>query len=141
MRSGCLEDKIQQFINRKKRLVFLRSDFIEISSDYDQVGRALKKIVLKGKLIKVGYGLYVKTKKSSVSGKIIPREGIQIIGTECLKRLKVKAESSTAYKSYNSGKSTQVPTGRVLSVSNRISRKIGFNGINLSFEKTRSKAS
>lgn len=140
MRTGCLEEKIQNYIDRKRRYVFLRVDFEEICPDYDQVGRALKKLVRKGSLLRVGYGLYAKTKKSKVSGNIIPRLTIQEIGRECLKRLKVKTTQSQSVQEYNKGISTQVPTGRVIAVKGRVSRKIGYNGINLTFERNRPRA-
>ncbi len=140
MRTGCLEEKIQNYIDRKRRLVFLRSDFEEVCSDYDQVGRALKKLVKKGKLLKVGYGLYTKTKISSISGKIIPRATLPKIGKECLRRLKVQTAPSRAERDYNQGISTQVPTGRVIAVKGRIIRKIGYSGVILYFEPIRSKA-
>lgn len=140
MRVGCLEEKIQRYIDRKRRLIFLRVDFEEVCPDYDQVGRALKKLVQKGKLLKVGYGLYAKAKRSSVSGKIIPRSTLQEIGNQCLRRLKVKTAQSQAQRDYNQGISTQVPTGRVIAVKGRITRKIGYNGILLKFEKERPRA-
>ncbi len=140
MRTGCLEEKIQNFIDRKRRLVFLRVDFEEICPDYDQVGRALKKLVKKGKLLKVGYGLYTKAKISSVSGRVIPRATLPTIGKECLKRLKVQTAPSRSERDYNQGISTQVPTGRVIAVKGRITRKIGYSGVILSFEKNRSRA-
>ncbi|MBM3468337.1 MAG: hypothetical protein FJX71_02750 [Alphaproteobacteria bacterium] len=135
MRTGCLEEKIQDYISRKRRLVFLRSDFEEICSDYDQVGRALKKLVRKGKLIRTGYGLYAKTKISKVSGKIIPCAPISTIGRVSLKRLNIKMGQSRAERAYNRGISTQVPTGRVVAVKGRITRKIGYNGTFLTFER------
>jgi len=141
MRTGCLEEKIQNYIDRKRRLVFLRVDFEEVCPDYDQVGRALKKLVKKGKLVKVGYGLYAKAKRSSVSGKIIPRAPLSEIGRECLRRLKVQTAQSQAEREYNQGISTQVPTGRVIAVKGRITRKIGYNGIILFFEPIRSQHS
>jgi hypothetical protein len=137
MRTGCLEERIQSYIDRKRRLVFLRVDFEEICPDYDQVGRALRKLVKKGKLLKVGYGLYAKAKKSSISGKIIPRSTLQEVGGECLKRLNIKTAPSKAERDYNQGISTQVPTGRVIGVNGRITRKIGYNGVILKFEKQR----
>ena len=135
MRIGCLEYQIQNFIEQKRRFIFLRSDFEALSSNYDQVGRAIRKIVRKGKLLKVGYGLYSKTKISKVSGKIIPWATLQEIGYACLKRLKVQTAESQAEKNYNQGTSTQVPTGRVIAVKGRITRKIGYNGIPLTFER------
>lgn len=137
MRAGCLEQQIQNFIEQKRRLIFVRSDFEKLSSDYDQIGRAIRKLVRKGKLLKVGYGLYTKTKISRVSGKVIPRATLQEIGYACLKRLNVTAEQSRSEREYNQGKSTQVPTGRVIAVKGRITRKIGYNGIPLTFEKIR----
>lgn len=135
MRTNCLEQKIQGLIEKKRRLVFLRSDFEKFSSDYDQIGRALRKLVKKGKLLRVGYGLYTKTKISKVSGKIIPCAPLQEIGYACLKRLNVPAAQSQSEQAYNLGRSTQVPTGRVIAVKGRITRKIGYNGIPLTFEK------
>jgi hypothetical protein len=137
MRAGCLEEKIQNFIDRKRRLVFLRSDFEEISSDYDQVGRALQKLVKKGKLQKLGYGLYTKTKRSLISGEMIPRATLPELGRQCLKRLNIETAQSRSDWEYNQGLSTQVPTGRVIVVKGRITRKIEYNGFILAFEKIR----
>jgi len=36
---------------------------------------------------------------------------------------------------YNAGRTTQVPTGRVVGVRQRVRRKIGYNGFTLSFER------
>jgi hypothetical protein len=36
---------------------------------------------------------------------------------------------------YNAGRSTQVPTGRVIAVKSRISRKIGYDGNYVAFER------
>lgn len=137
MRRNCLEQQIQNFIEQKRRLVFLRSDFKEISPDYDQVGRAIRKLIKKGMLLKVGYGLYTKTRISQVSGKVIPRATLQKIGYACLKRPNIKTAVSQSEQDYNQGQSTQVPTGRVIAVKGRITRKIGYNGIPLTFEKIR----
>jgi len=135
MRKNCLEQKIQNFIEEKRRLVFLRSDFVTLSADYDQIGRAIKKLVKKGKLLKVGYGLYAKAKISKISGQVIPWATLQEIGYACLKRLNVPTAESQAEISYNQGTSTQVPTGRVIAIKRRLARKIGYNGIPLTFEK------
>jgi hypothetical protein len=139
MRTGCLEQRTQEFIEQKRRLVFLRSDFEVLAAGYDQIGRAIRKLVKKGKLVRVGYGLYTKTKKSQASGKFIPKANLQKLGYACLKRLNVITAPSRAEVAYNQGKSTQVPTGRVIAVKGRVTRKIGYNGILLTFEKIRRK--
>lgn len=135
-----LEKKILNVIRKRKRQnIFMRSDFENCSSDYDQIGRALKKIVDQGVLLKVGYGLYARAKVSSISGKIVPVETIDVMGRQCLKRLNVKTGPTQAEAEYNSRRSTQVPTGRVIGVRGRISRKIGYGGVTIKFEKIRKK--
>src|SRR6266545_6270135 len=66
-----LRYKISARIARKKDIVFLREDFADLGG-YDQVGRILKNLVRAGKIIKIGYGLYAKAKKSSITGEVIP---------------------------------------------------------------------
>ena len=38
-------------------------------------------------------------------------------------------------QAYNAGETTQVPTGRVVGVRRRVRRKVGYGGMNLSFER------
>lgn len=137
MREGCLEEKIKDYIQSKKSQVFMRSDFEEICKDYDQIGRALSKLVKKGVLIKIGYGVYTKAKKSLVSGKSIPRQDLRTLGMSLLKKLKIITKTSQSEENYNTNLSTQIPTGRVIAVQGRISRKIGYNGNYIIFEKIR----
>jgi len=52
-----------------------------------------------------------------------------------VERLGIKVVPSEMEEEYNSGRSTQVPTGRVIGVEGRISRKIGYQGVYVSFEQ------
>ena len=54
-RYGSLEYRITARIARKRCAVFVREDFQDLS-DYDQVGRALRKIAKEGRLVRLGYG-------------------------------------------------------------------------------------
>ena len=54
---------------------------------------------------------------------------------ELLKKLGVEVVPSSAERAYIAGKSTQVPTGRVIGVRGRIVRRIGYNGNYITFEK------
>lgn len=128
-----LEAKVRYRLGQKKAQVFVREDFDDLGG-YDQVGRALRKIVSKGDIVKIGYGLYAKTKVSSITGKRVLVETLPRIAKEALTRLKVKVAPSKMEIAYNQGKSTQVPTGRVIAVKGRISRKIGYGGAYVSFE-------
>lgn len=131
---NTLESKITYRVKRSKTPVFVRDDFNDIGG-YDQVGRILRGLVKKDLLINLGYGTYARSKKSSVSGAVVPERPLPELAKELLKKLDVKVVSSTAERDYNSGKSTQVPTGLVIGVKGRIVRRIGYNGRYVSFEK------
>ena len=132
-RYGSLEYKIMARIARKKCSVFVREDFKDLS-DYDQVGRALRNIAKNGRLIRVGYGVYAKAKKSPITGEPVPVVPLPELAKEALARLGIKKAPSRMEKDYNAGKTTQVPTGRVIAVKGRISRKIGYGGAYVSYE-------
>jgi hypothetical protein len=132
--AATIGDRIDQRIARSKRNVFLRSDFASLGS-YDAVGRALRQIVDRGRLVQIGYGLYAKAERSPFTGKVAPIVGIKRLATEALKRLGAKVENSTLETAYNGGRSTQVPTGRMLAVKNRVRRRIGYDGNYVVFER------
>ena len=129
-----LEGKITYRVKRSKSPVFVRDDFRDLGG-YDQVGRILRGLVKKGILINLGYGAYARSKRSSVSGAIVPERPLPELAKDLLKKLGVRVVPSSAERAYNSGISTQVPTGRVIGVKCRIVRRIGYNGRYISFEK------
>ena len=132
--SKTLEGKIAVRIARKQSVVLLREDFDDLGG-YDQVGRALLALTKKGKLVKIGYGLYAKTRVSSLTGKTVPAEPLPALARNALNRLGVAALPSQAEIDYRQGRSTQVPTGRLIGVNKRISRKIGYNNIAVNYER------
>ena len=121
-------------IVRKKSPVLLREDFDDLGG-YDQVGRALLALTKKGKLIKIGYGLYVKAKLSSLTGVTVPVEPLPALAQKALDRLGAAPGPSKAAIKYRQGRSMQVPTGRLISVNKRISRKIGYNNVTVVYER------
>ena len=129
-----LEKRIARRIARKKANVFLRRDFEDLGG-YDQVGRALKCLTAKGRLVKIGYGLYARTAISPISGRTVVAKPLPALTLEALERLDVQAMPSTFAQANSAGASTQVPTGRVIAVRSRISRKIGYDGKYVSFER------
>lgn len=129
-----LESRIAYRIRRGKGAVFMRQDFSDIGG-YDQVGRILKQLVKKGILITLGYGLYARSRKSKVSGRTIPEKPLSELAQEALQKLRIPVAASSAEQAYNKGISNQIPTGRVVGVKGRISRKIGFDGKYIFFEK------
>lgn len=129
-----IKAKIFLRISIKKCSIFLREDFDDLGG-YDQVGRELKNLVRERKIIKIGYGLYAKAEISPLNGAIIPQKNLLQLADEALKRLGVETTASTMEKNYNLGKSTQVPTGRLIAVKNRIVRRIGYGRTFINYER------
>jgi hypothetical protein len=124
---ASIADQIERKIVRSKRNVFLRADFAKLGS-YDAVGRALRQMTDRGRLVQIGYGLYAKAERSPFTGKPAPVVGIRRLATEALGRLGKSVAGSTLDSAYNTGRSTQVPTGRTLAVKDRVRRRIGYDG-------------
>lgn len=137
MKPESLEARMMRRIGRKRGDVFLRADFEDLGG-YDQVGRVLRILVLKGKLLKVGYGVYTRAVTSPLSDRPVPPKGPATL-TEALQRLGIEVFKSRLEEDYNAGRTTQVPTGRVVAVRKRVRRKLGYGGTSLRFERARPK--
>jgi hypothetical protein len=128
-----LEARVSKRIDRKRGDVFLRSDFSDLGG-YDQVGRALRQLVRRGSLFRISQGLYARARPSLLDGKPIPVRGLATL-TAALARVGIETVPSRLTPAYNAGRTTQVPTGRVVGVKRRVRRRIGYNEIYLSFER------
>ncbi len=114
--------------------MFTPKDFFDLS-DRDQVGRVLRQLVEDECLIKFGQGLYAKAKRSSLTGKLIPVKPLPELAVEALRdKLKVKVVPASDLERYNSRQSTQVPTGRVIAVKGRVSRKMAYDGKSIKYQ-------
>lgn len=133
-RPGNLRDRLEKRIARRRGYVFLRADFDDLGG-YDQVGRALRQLVEQGRLMKIGYGMYTRTCPSILDGTPVPAKSIRELAAEALGRLGIETAPTRMDIANASGKSTQVPTGRVVGVRGRLRRKIGYNGVYLKFER------
>lgn len=136
--ADILEKRIQYRIKKSKDAIFMLSDFLDLS-DRDQIIRALRKLIKIGLVLKVGVGVYVKAEKSVITGEYIPQLSLSEIGQLVAKKLKIKTIPNKYELWYNQGKITQVPTGYVIPILGRINRKIGFNGIFITYETVRNK--
>lgn len=136
MRSETLETRLMKRIDRKRGDVFLRADFSDMGG-YDQIGRVLRQLVAKGQLLKIGQGLYTRAVPSPFDGSPAPVKGLRAVAAEALKRLGVGTAPTKFERAYSAGETNQVPAGRVIAVRKRVRRKIGYNGIYVSFESDR----
>jgi hypothetical protein len=85
-------------------------------------------------LIRVGQGLYARARPSILTGEPVPVKGLSTL-TEALGRVGIERVPTRLERAYNAGKTTQVPTGRVVGVRRRVRRRVGYGGVNLSFER------
>lgn len=133
MALNTLESKIKYRISRSKDDVFVLKDFDDLSGR-DQVSRVLRSLVEKECLAKISRGMYAKTFVSEYTGRVVLNNSLPVLAWDGLKKLGVKVRESQALKDYNSGKSTQVPTGRLIGVEGRVTRKIEYNGNEIEYE-------
>lgn len=134
-RKKSLISKINKRIHKSSESVFVLSDFYDFSQDNDQILRALRRLVCDKILIKISKGIYAKAVRSKITNNYIPAGGLLKAGRRALEKLGVKTFSSSYTSAYSKGVSTQVPTGRLIGVNKRVSRKISFNGVNLQYER------
>ena len=129
-----LKSKVKYRISRSKANVFTPRDFFDLS-ERDQVSRVLRQLVAEGVLIKFGQGLYARARLSSLTGRLIPEKPLPELAREALTaKLKVQVVAAGDLERYNSGRTTQVPTGRVIAVKGRVSRKMAFDGKSIKYQ-------
>ena len=134
MALNSLKAKIKYRISRNSGAVFVPADFSDLS-DRDQIGRVLRELVREEVLIKFGRGLYAKARRSSVSNKLVPVKPLPELAREALtQKLGVEVVSSQEQASYNSEQSTQVPTGRLIAVKGRVSRRMAYDGKSIKYQ-------
>lgn len=131
---ATLSQKIESRIARKKGNVFLRGDFADLGG-YNNVGLVLNRLVRSGSLLRLGKGVYVRAVPSPLDSKPIPPKGIMRIATEAFGRLGVKTGPTRLERDYNTGRTTQVPSGQLVGVKRRVRRTLGYNGAVVRFER------
>ena len=91
--SKTLLDKVKLRIKKRKDRIFVLNDFYDFVEkyDYDQVLRALRTLVKEGLLIKIGQGIYAKTKIFS-NGMVALCANIGDLACEALKKLGIKRD-------------------------------------------------
>lgn len=133
MALNSLKAKMKYRISRNAGVVFVPADFADLA-DRDQVGRALRELVRDEVLIKFGRGLYAKARRSSLSNKLVPIRPLPELAFEALtEKLGIEVVLPQEQLDYNSGQSTQVPTGRMITVRGRVSRKMAYDGKSIKY--------
>ena len=135
------QTRIARSVGRSKRDVFLRADFAELGSP-SRVTRAINEMINKGKLVRLGYGVYAKAIPSAITGNPIPRKTLESLVVEALESLGIPAELGAARSAYAIGVTSQVPMSVTISTgSRRVSRKIKLGNREVIYEKPLARAS
>jgi hypothetical protein len=105
------------------------------------VSEALKALQAKGVIVRIGSGIYAKTKTSSITGAVIPAGSLESLATEALRKLGVQLYPGKMAAEYNQGTSTQLPGVFVANTGRRrIQRSIMVGGRKLVYENNNKKA-
>lgn len=128
---------LKRLQSRKKTNVFLRADFADLGSS-SQVSYLLRELINEGKLVKISYGIYTRSRKSSLSGKPVPKENLISLAFEALKKLGYDPQLSQAAKEYAEGKTTQIPARLKVNIGKaKISRTISFGNSTVGYERSK----
>jgi hypothetical protein len=129
-----LEDRMLRSVKLRAGNIVLRSELSGLGSA-SQVSEALKSLQKKGVLVRIGTGVYAKTRVSSITGAVVPAGSLETLAVETLKKLNVTPGESRAAVQYNSGRTTQLPGQFVAHTGKkRMSRKIAVGGRILAYE-------
>lgn len=127
--------RVARKIGRSKNTdVFLRADFAGLGTP-SRITRALGSLIVEGKLVRVGYGVYAKARRSSITGKPVPVSSLAELATQALNALGANPKPGQAQQRYNSGQTTQIPMSISFSVSTRINRRLSLGEQKVMYEK------
>lgn len=128
-------ERMRLTVRAEKSDVLLRTDF-RLAGSASQVSRCLRVLCVEGSLMRIGTGVYSKTRVSSVTGQLIPRGSLETLSKQVLERLGVEVRPSRATIEYNQGKTTQLPGQLVANTGRRrISRVVEVGGRRLMYER------
>lgn len=135
-RRDSIQSKIEKRLAERSDDVFLTREFNDLG-DKRQVLRGLSNTVRDGKLLRIGYGVYARAARSTLTGQpvLAARQGFVGVSREALTKLGVPWEVTALEKAYIEGRSTQVPVNAVVRVKGRFSRRIAYRGKPLVVER------
>ena len=135
MAKATSKDRILASLRTSKNNVFFREEFNRFGN-YRQVCRVVKELLDEGRIVRLGYGTYVKARPSTISGKPVPDGSLVNIGMEAMKRLGIEVSPGKDMQALISGESTQVPMLPIVNIGKaRVCRKLSLGSRSLVYEK------
>ena len=129
-----LSDRLLRLIERQPGNVIFRAEIAGLGSPA-QITAALTTLIDKGVIVRISIGIYARTRKSSVTGAIVPVGSLETLAIEILTKMGVPFTPGRDAAAYNAGDTTQLPGAIVVNTGERrISRKITVGGRTLGYE-------
>ncbi|WP_298341928.1 hypothetical protein [Ferrimicrobium sp.] len=130
MSGSTIRSQIESYlVEHESESAFLRSEFSACGKSRSGVDNAIRAMIADGLLVRVGYGIYVRSERriSSITGNEItgPVEVPDVWVPELLRKLGVEPRANSAVRAYNERRTTQVPAWICYEIgSSRLRRKI-----------------
>jgi hypothetical protein len=83
-----LSDRLLRLIERQPGNVIFRREIVGLGSPA-QITAALTALIAKGVIVRISIGIYARTRKSSVTGAIVPAGSLETLATEILTKMGV----------------------------------------------------
>jgi pyridoxine 5'-phosphate synthase PdxJ len=129
-----LQERMLRAIKKRTGNVILRQELSGLGSA-SQITEALKALQASSVIVRIGTGVYAKTRQSSVTGAMIAAGSLETLGVEALRKLGVPVAPGKAAAAYNAGTTTQIPGVFIVNTGRqRISRRISVGGRTLKYE-------
>lgn len=131
-----LEDRVTRSIARRKGAVVLRSELSALGSPA-QLSRVLSNLVKTKRLVRVGVGIYAKTRLNKFTRELAPATTFEQIAAEVFRKLEIDVAHGQLARQYNAGKTTQVPMLAVVDTGRRrITRRISLGSRFITYERS-----
>ncbi|MDR5765895.1 MULTISPECIES: DUF6088 family protein [unclassified Caballeronia] len=134
IRESTVEQRVLRSIRRRSGVVILRSDLTKLGGT-SQLTRVLAKLVTALTLIRVGHGIYCKTRINRFTGRLAPAATFEAIVSEVFERLGIDIGPGKLFREYNAGKSTQIPMQMTITTgARRVTRCIKLGTRTVAYE-------
>ncbi|ADG14516.1 hypothetical protein BC1002_0412 [Paraburkholderia atlantica] len=134
-RKSRLEDRVMRSIRARVGVVILRSELSHLGAP-SQLTRVLARLVATGQLIRVGHGIYAKTRINRFTGRHAPAAPFEAIAAEAFRKLGIDIGPGVLTRDYNAGRSTQLPMVAVVTTGRRrITRRIQVGTKSVAYER------
>lgn len=134
-----LEDRVLRSMARRHSVVILRSELAALGSPA-QLSRVLSYLVKTKRLVRIGLGVYAKTRLNKFTGEPAPAGTFEEIAAEAFRKLEIDVTPGKLAREYNEGNTTQLPMLAIVDTGHRrITRRISLGSRSITYERSRTR--